>query len=478
MPLLSELLHQALSLDPEITSIAHDSRKVQPGSVFFAISGTAQDGAKYIDDALNNGAVAVVGESEASLQVPYVKVSNARLALAQASAAFYPTQPQHICAITGTNGKTSIADFCRQLWQMNGYKAASIGTLGWQGDTGFLDDRFGANNTSPDPLLLQEGLQVCADNGVHHVALEASSHGLDQYRVDGARITSAAFTNLSHDHLDYHKDMQHYMAAKRRLFSEVAPERTTAIIHADDSYSTAFIEASNARNHRVWTVGTHGKELHIASLEPVAEGIRTSLILWGEEHMLTLPLFGAFQVSNALCALGLVVAEGLEKATAIGQLEKLQGVPGRLQHVSDYNGARVFIDYAHTPDALHTILLTLRPHCEGKLHVLFGCGGDRDKTKRPEMGQIAAQHADVIIVSDDNPRSEDPAHIRKEILAACKGATEIADRGNAIAHAVQQLEPGDLLVVAGKGHEDYQIIGEQTLHFNDAEHIKEAVGSS
>lgn len=477
MPRLSELLRQELSLDPEITTIAHDSRKVIAGSLFFAISGTAQDGAHYINDALNNGAVAVVGESAQSLNVPYVQVSNARLALAQAAALFYPNQPLHISAITGTNGKTSIADFCRQFWQMNGEKAASIGTLGWKGDTACLDDRFGASNTSPDPLLLQEGLQLLAENGVQHVALEASSHGLHQHRVSGAKITSAAFTNLSHDHLDYHKDMQSYLNAKLRLFSDLLPANATAIIHADDSYSNSFMEAARTRGHRVWSIGVHGDALHIESMQPVAEGIQAKLRLWDAHVDVTLPLFGAFQVSNALTALGLVVAEGLNPAAAISQLSKLQGVPGRLQHVADVSGARVFIDYAHTPDALHTILLTLRPHTTGKLHVLFGCGGDRDKTKRPEMGEIAAKQADVIVITDDNPRSEDAATIRNEILAAAPEATEIGDRAEAIAYAMNQLEPGDVLVVAGKGHEDYQIIGEQTLHFNDAEEIRKVANA-
>ena len=477
MPLVSDLL--ALENLPalEVTSLAHDSRLVQARSLFFAIPGTAVDGTTFAAGAVKDGAVAVAAERDLALDVPTILVPNVRAALAEAAGKFYAEQPQHIAAITGTNGKTSIADFCRQLWQMDGQKAASIGTLGWNGDTAFLGEKFEAKNTSPDPLLLQQGLNQLAQHEVQHVALEASSHGLHQHRLDGAKITSAAFTNLSHDHLDYHPNMQAYFEAKMRLFTELLPQDGTAILHADDSYSSAAIELCRARGQRIWTVGTHGEELKILSLHPVAEGIRTELSLWGDAHTITLPLYGAFQVSNALCALGLVVAEGADADTAIANLEKLQGVPGRLQNVAQHKGALVFIDYAHTPDALHTILLTLRPHCEGKLHVVFGCGGDRDKTKRPEMGAIAAQHADRVIITDDNPRSEDAATIRKEILTACEGATEIGDRAEAIATATQALEPGDILVVAGKGHEDYQIIGTQTLHFNDAEEIRKVAQS-
>lgn len=470
MPLLSDVLGKK----PQ-----HDSRKVERGDVFVAIKGTAQDGTRFAPMAVEMGASAIVSESAIdTVDVPVIEVANARRALVELAAAYYTQQPQHIMAVTGTNGKTSVADFCRQFCAAAGEKSASIGTLGWNGDTTFLGDAFGANNTSPDPLLLHKGLQQLAEHDVQYAALEASSHGLDQIRLDGARITSAAFTNLSHDHLDYHKDMQHYLQAKLRLFAELLPEGAPAIIHADDGYSAKFIEVARARNHRITTVGTHGIDLRIDTLRPVAEGIATELECWGTKHTITLPLYGAFQVSNALVALGLVVAEGLDKDAAFATLPNLRGVPGRLQHIAEHNGALIFIDYAHTPDALQTILLTLRPHCEGKLHVVFGCGGDRDKTKRPEMGKVAARYADSAIVTDDNPRSEDAATIRSEIMAACPDATEIAGRAEAIAHAVQQLESGDVLVVAGKGHEDYQIIGEQTLHFNDAEQIREAVSSS
>ena len=461
--------------DPEIRGLTADSRAVEPGYLFAALPGAKVHGREYIEQAVARGAVALLIDDPQLLaplhqrfpQVPVVVDANPRRRLALMAAQFYAPQPRVVAAVTGTNGKTSVVTFLRQIWQRAGLRAASLGTLGIIGPDGAEPGSL----TTPDPVTLHRELNKLARSGINHVALEASSHGLDQFRLDGLEIAAAAFTNLTHEHLDYHRTMAAYLAAKARLFGQVMRPDGQAILNADIPEFETLRELCAKRSHRVYGYGTSPiADLRLLATRPLGHGQELELIVLGRRRSLLLPLAGGFQAMNALAALGLAIATGVgpdEGVTALGQLT---GAPGRMQHVASHpNGAPVFVDYAHKPDALETVLRALRPQCRGALVVVFGCGGERDTAKRPMMGAIAARLADRVIVTDDNPRGENASAIRRAILAAAPGAREIADRAEAIAVGIRELGAKDLLVIAGKGHERGQIVGSVVHPFDDAE---------
>ncbi len=485
MPLLSSLIANSgiaadsyTGADVSITHITTDSRQVQPGSLYIAVPGITADGAKFIPDAVKAGAVAVLASPGTRADIPVIHAPDMRAAASKIAAAFYAAQPEYCVAITGTDGKTSTADFVRQLAQLSGLDAASLGTLGLRSEHAELNEKFPAMNTSPEPILLHQTLQALHEAGVRVTAIEASSHGLDQKRNDCVKFAAAAFTNLTRDHLDYHKTVDGYFTAKARLFSEVLAGGSLAVINADDAQFDALKIICARRNLKIISFGTSGQaDYRVISVVPHAGGLDATVTLDGTEYKINLPLYGAFQLSNMLTAIGLLQVSNLKVAALVALLPNLKGVPGRLEKIAKANGAPVFIDYAHTPAALENILKTLRPHTTKKLHVVFGCGGDRDVGKRPEMGAVATRFADAVIVTDDNPRSEIAAAIRAAILANAPGATEIPDRAVAIRTAIQQLQAGDVLVIAGKGHETTQTVGNQVLPFNDADHIRKAVAA-
>ncbi|EJF95182.1 UDP-N-acetylmuramyl-tripeptide synthetase [Bartonella elizabethae F9251 = ATCC 49927] len=451
----------------EITGISADSRQVLPGYVFVAVQGKQGDGRDYINDAIKRGACAIVTDCEAVLEdlaVPFLRVLNVRHSLALAAARFYGSQPKTVVAVTGTSGKTSVVSFLRQIWSHVGLCAASIGTVGvvspHRNDYGSL--------TTPDPVVLHRLLCEISHEGVTHAALEASSHGLDQGRLDGVRLTAGAFTNLGRDHMDYHKCVEDYLRAKMRLFDTLLPVSAPALIFADDVYSQKVIDAVTQARRRVLTIGRKGQFITINRVEHQRSKQCIECRVENKIYTFDLPLAGNFQVTNALVAAGLALATGLSPDKVFSALETLQGAPGRLEFVGKTeNNAPVYIDYAHKPEALEQVLLSVRPFTQGRLVVVFGCGGDRDQGKRALMGKIAADKADIVIVTDDNPRTEIPEKIRKDILQAVPTATEIADRGEAIFYAVGLLKAGDTLIIAGKGHEDGQIIGQTTYPFSD-----------
>ena len=459
--------------EADVTGITADSRRVQPGYVFAAMQGVVTDGRKFIPGAVESGAVAVLGEDLPDTgAAARIDVTNARLALAEASARFYPVQPEHVVAITGTNGKSSTVDFLRQIWQAAGLKSASMGTLGAIGPSGHID----LGHTTPDPVAIHATLQTLAQDGVTHAAMEASSHGLAQYRLDAVRLSAVAFTNLTQDHLDYHNTMDEYRAAKLRLFSELAPKGCPAIVNADSDQRLFFEAAAQEAGLDIVSVGWRGADLKIEELMPKATGQRLFLDWRGEKAAIDLPLIGEFQALNALTAAGLALVGGLDLQAVATGMSKLQPVKGRLEYIGETgDGAGVFVDYAHTPAGLDVLIRAARPHTAGRLVVVFGCGGDRDRGKRPQMGEIAAKHADHVIVTDDNPRSEDPAAIRADVMAGVPGGVEIGDRGEAIHQAVQGLRKGDTLLIAGKGHETGQIIGDTIVPFSDQETATEAL---
>jgi len=450
-----------------IGGVAVDSRKVKPGDAFVAVPGTKADGLAFVPAAIAAGAVAIIAEKPPAAPVPegvvFVRVDDARRALALAAAKVHPRQPNVIAAVTGTSGKTSVTVFARQIWTALGCKAASIGTIGVVSPRG---ENYGAL-TTPDPIELHRTLDRLADEGVSHLAIEASSHGLDQRRLDGLRIAVAAFTNISRDHLDYHQTPEAYLAAKLRLFSTLMPPGGAAVVDTDHDGAADVITTAKARKLDVLTVGRNGDGIRLidTSIDGLAQIIGVEHR--GRRHRLRLPLVGEFQVENALVAAGLAIATSADPAAAFAAVEHLAGAKGRLELVGQKNGAPIFVDYAHKPDALAKALEALRPYAKRQLVVVFGCGGDRDRGKRPIMGAIAVAKADRVIVTDDNQRSEVPARIRAEILAGAVGATEIGDRGEAIRRAVAALEPGDALLIAGKGHESGQIIGDRVLPFTD-----------
>jgi len=460
-----------------ITGLAVDSRLVRPGDLFFALAGVVTDGARFIDSAIASGAVAVAGDHppEGGCRVPFVTTPNPRRALALAAVKFYPGQPATIAGVTGTSGKTSVAAFTRQIWQRLGYAAASIGTIGLVSPKRTV---YGSL-TTPDPIALHRQLDDIAREGVTHLAFEASSHGLDQFRLDGVRISAGGFTNLSRDHMDYHPDVAHYLAAKLRLFRDLVMAGGTAVISADHDCSEQVIDAARSRGLRLVTVGGKGdgKGEGIRLVDAEIDGFAQKLALEhrGVPYAIRLPLVGAFQIENALVAAGLAIATGSEAEEVFANLEYLEGARGRLERVGERNGAPIFVDYAHKPDALAKALQALRPYAKRRLVVVFGAGGDRDVGKRPLMGAIAAEHADSVIVTDDNPRSENPDRIRAEILSAAKGAKDIGDRAAAIRAAIDGLGPGDALLVAGKGHETGQIVGDHVLPFSDHDAVAAAL---
>ena len=473
--ILPDAFAATLHASVRVRGLAFDSRRVQPGDVFVALAGAREDGRHYIADAIARGAVAVVAEGGRPADLPsggvFGSVIDARRALALAAARVFPRQPGTVVAVTGTSGKSSVAEFTRQLFAACGHQAASLGTIGVVAPSGA---HYGSL-TTPDPLALHRTLDRLAGEGVTHLAMEASSHGLDQRRLDGVRLAAAAFTNLGRDHLDYHPTVEAYLTAKLRLFQRLLPEGATAVVNADAPEAARVESVAAARGLKVVSVGRTGRDIAIA--EAAREGFsqRLRLAHGGMMHEVLLPLAGDFQAANAVVAAGLALAAGCAMQDIVRGLAGLAGVRGRLERVAEVNGALVVVDYAHKPDALAHVLDALRPYATGRLVVVFGAGGDRDPGKRPMMGAIASEKADVVIVTDDNPRSEDPAAIRAAILAAAPGAREIGDRAEAIRTAVRELEPGDVLVVAGKGHETGQIVGSTTIPFSDHEAVLAAV---
>ena len=462
----------------EVTGVALDSRAVRPGDLFFALAGSKTDGARFIDAAIAAGAVAVVGDHvPEACKVPFIAVANPRRALALVAARFFPSQPGTIAAVTGTSGKTSVAAFTRQIWERLGHVSASIGTIGLVSPKRTV---YGSL-TTPDPIALHRQLDEIAREGVTHLAFEASSHGLDQYRLDGVRVSAGGFTNLSRDHMDYHPTVAHYLGAKLRLFRELVAPGGAAVISADHDCSAEVIEAAKARGLRVMAVGRNGDGAGegIRLTDAAVEGFTQRLTLQhrGKGYAIRLPLVGEFQIENALVSAGLAIGTGSDAAKVFASLEHLEGAKGRLERVGERNGAPIFIDYAHKPDALVKALQALRPYAKRRLVVVFGAGGDRDAGKRPIMGEIAAENADGVIITDDNPRSEKSEAIRAAILATAKGAREIGDRAAAIRAAIEDLQEGDALLVAGKGHETGQIVGGQVLPFSDHEAVAAALAS-
>ncbi|WP_323036298.1 UDP-N-acetylmuramoyl-L-alanyl-D-glutamate--2,6-diaminopimelate ligase [Pararhodobacter sp.] len=464
-----------------ISAIVLDSRQVKPGSLFAALPGSLMHGAEFVDPALRMGASAILTDREGAKiaaealarhpEAALIVAEDAREALAMAAALWFGAQPETMVAVTGTNGKTSVASFTRQLWTSLGHAAINIGTTGVEGAW-----ETPLSHTTPDSVTLQALLAEAAAEGVTHAAMEASSHGLDQRRLEGVRLQAAGFTNLSQDHLDYHASMEAYFQAKAGLFQRLLPEDGVAVINTDDEWGARL---AGMVSQRVIRVGQRSDcDLRILAQRYSAQGQELRFALKGQAHHVHLPLVGGFQAWNALVALGLVVATGADAADAVAAMERLQGVKGRMQLAATRdNGAPVFVDYAHTPAAVETALQALRPHVMGRLIVVLGAGGDRDKTKRPLMGKAAAENADVVFVTDDNPRSEVPAVIRAEILKACPEATEVGDRAEAILRGVDALEPGDALLIAGKGHETGQTIAGTVYPFDDLEQASVAVAA-
>lgn len=467
----------ATDAEIEITGLTADSRAVEPGFLFAAIPGVLRDGRDFIPDAVARGARAILAPPDLDRArlpdgVTLIADANPRRRLARMAARFHAPQPDAVVAVTGTNGKTSVASFTRQIWTVLGLPAASLGTLGLvaPGRDG------GPGLTTPDPVALHRMLAELALDGVGHVAMEASSHGLDQHRLDGLDLVAAGFTNLTRDHLDYHGTMEAYRAAKLRLFEDLLPRGGTAVVNTAAAEYDAIVNIARERGQRVLAYGIEHGNLRAVTLTPHGGGFRAVLDVLGERFDVDFPLPGRFQVENALCALGLVLACGAAPARAVPALARLTGVPGRLEFVGrGAAGAPVYVDYAHTPDALETVLKTLRAHTRARLHVVFGCGGDRDRGKRPEMGRAARAHADVVVVTDDNPRCEPAGRIRQDVLQGCPDAADIGDRGEAIYRAVRALNAGDVLVIAGKGHEQGQVVGDATLPFDDRDAAREAI---
>ena len=460
----------------DILGVTADSRKCGPGFLFAALHGSRTDGSKYVADAVSRGAVAILTGGETTIDVqglPVLRAAEPRVALAQIAARFHPAQPGTIAAVTGTAGKTSVAAFLRQIWQADNKSAASIGT------TGIVAPGFNIHGslTTPDPVELHRLLDELARKGVTHAAMEASSHGLDQHRLDGVRLAAGAFTNLGRDHMDYHPTVEHYFDAKMRLFAERLERGRPAVIHADDPWSDKAVAVAARAGLEVATVGRKGNYLALKRVEHERFRQVAEIRFAGQTFRVEFPFAGDFQIANALVAAGLAIATGTPAELAMAALEHLEGAPGRLELAGRTgDAAPVYVDYAHKPEALENVLNSLKPFTTGRLLLVFGCGGDRDPGKRPIMGEIASRLADIVIVTDDNPRSEEPAAIRAQIMAASPGAVEIGDRRQAIGEAIAMLREGDCLVVAGKGHEEGQIVGDTVLPFSDHQVIREMLG--
>ena len=478
-----DLTNQKVIGQTEISGLTCDSRQVKPGFIFAALPGHHLDGRDFIPNAISRGAVCVLAPpgttlpknttpSSANKPISLLRHSNPRRQFALMASLFYGKQPETICAVTGTNGKTSVVDFLRQIWTGLGYNPASIGTLG----TSSVEIKGGGGMTTPDSVELHRKLRDLSKCGINHLALEASSHGLHQHRLDGVRVKVAAFTNLTHDHLDYHRSMDNYLAAKLRLFTEIIMPNGTAVINKDGEFSDAVEAVCLNRGLRVISFGEQDSDICLRASKIIPSGYLLDISVFGSSFKVHLPLIGNFQISNALAAATMAIADGENAEKVISQLEHLKGVSGRLELAGRVpNGASVFIDYAHTPDALSTVLRALRLHTTNKLHVVFGCGGARDAGKRSKMGALAYRLADVIIVTDDNPRTEDPSKIRAQILSRALSSIEISDREEAICESVKGLGEGDILVVAGKGHETGQIVGLETRPFNDMDVARRAI---
>ncbi len=465
---LKDLFAFAEGGETEITGMTADSRNVRAGFLFAALKGTAHDGRAFIPQAIKAGAAAVL--SEGGLEVTgaaHIIADEPRRALALAAKKFYGAQPKHVIAVTGTNGKSSTVDFARQIWARAGIKAASMGTLGAIGPAG----RIELGHTTPDPVTIHETLKALADQGVTHCAMEASSHGLEQHRLDGVDLAAVGFLNFTQDHLDYHGSMDAYLESKLKLFKALAPMGVPAIVNADSDHGEVFDAAARAAGLKPISFGWKGEDLWIDEIMPKATG-QVLTLYWKdvEQKPVDLPLIGEFQALNALAAAAFCLSLGMDFEKVAEGLSHLQPVKGRLEFVGKTaTGAAVFVDYAHTPDGLDVLLRAVRPHTAGRLKVIFGCGGDRDAKKRPIMGEIASRQGDDVIVTDDNPRTEDAGKIRAAVLAGAPGARDIGDRGAAIRTVIAELKKGDTLVIAGKGHETGQIVGKTVLPFSDQE---------
>ncbi|MDH5721992.1 MAG: UDP-N-acetylmuramoyl-L-alanyl-D-glutamate--2,6-diaminopimelate ligase [Alphaproteobacteria bacterium] len=460
-----------------LKGVAIDSRQVQEGYLFAALSGERHDGRDYIDQAITSGASAVLVEEgfqpKSDGNVIYIADQNPRKALSYILSIYYKDQPEHNVAVTGTNGKSSVVHFLRQIWQSLGHKAVSMGTLGLSGDTNV---KMEGSITTPDPVSLHRVLQELKGEGVDYLAMEASSHGLDQYRLDGVNVSVAAFTSFSQDHLDYHKSEQDYLASKARLFSKDIMQEGVAVLNADILEYDELVEISKASGHRVLSYGFEGEECKICKVEPLMNGQDVELEVFGEKYKTHLPLIGEFQVMNVCCALLSALAlEESVRAKVMKALPELKAVAGRMEPVAH----NAYVDYAHTPDALEVALKALRPHVRGKIFCIFGCGGDRDQSKRSLMGKAAYAHADVVIITDDNPRSEDPETIRNQIRSGMPEEAQnihlIGGRRAAIDYAVSKAGEGDIILLAGKGHEQQQIFKDHIENFNDVEELKKAI---
>lgn len=469
---LSRLTGTSFDPDPDIAGLTSDSREVEPNFLFAAIKGGGYDGADFIDDAIDAGAVAILADMGVTSGLPVINDPEPRRRLSEISSTFFGAQPKTIAGITGTNGKTSTAFFCEQLWRRLGSNAASIGTLGVH-----LEEKlFSLQHTTPDPVMLHHALAELVTRDVTHVAMEVSSHGLAQYRADSVDFSIAGFTNITQDHLDFHNSFDDYFDAKKKLFTELLPADGIAVVNTDGAFADSLVSMLQASGIETITTGSCG-DIKLASCLPHAGGLSLNIVPFGGAPIeVQLPLIGAFQAENALLAAGILVASGENPSIVIGELGSLDSVPGRMMYAGSIGGGSVYIDYAHTPDAINSAIEAIRLHATGRIIVVFGAGGDRDKSKRSLMGK-AAQKADVIIVTDDNPRSEDPEAIRKEIMVGCPDASEIGDRSEAIAHGVSMMQSGDVLLVAGKGHEMSQIVGHETRYFSDAECVQDAISS-
>jgi UDP-N-acetylmuramoyl-L-alanyl-D-glutamate--2,6-diaminopimelate ligase len=460
-----------------VAGITADSRQVAPGMIFAALAGSAADGAKFIGDAVTRGAVAVLAKPGADVPagVAVLAAAEPRLALARIAARLHPRQPAHIIAVTGTNGKTSVADFTRQLLTTLGREAASLGTIGVVKPSGAV---YGSL-TTPDPVTLHQTLDALAGEGITHLALEASSHGLDQYRLDGVRLAAGAFLNLGRDHLDYHPDIPHYLNAKLGLFTRLLQPGQPAIVNVDAPYAAEAVAAARTRGLKLMTVGAAGETLRLADVQRDGFRQRLEIVHGGRSYKVPLALIGTYQAGNALVAAAFAMALGEDPSLAIRALETLEGVSGRLEVVGEKRGGLVVVDYAHKPEALSAALAALRPFASGRLIAVVGCGGNRDAGKRPIMGKIAAEASEIVIVTDDNPRNEPPADIRAAVLAGITPGTadvlEIGDRKAAIEQAIARMRSGDVVLIAGKGHETGQIVGSRTLPFSDQETARAAL---
>ncbi len=461
---LSALANESVTPDPLITGLTADSRAVEKGFLFAALSGVAADGAQFIPQAEERGAAAILARPGIKSSLPVIFDESPRQRLSVMAARFFPAQPAMIAGITGTNGKTSTARFLSEIWSMLGRNAGSVGTLGAVAKN--FERKL--DHTTPEPVTLHRTLNDMAEAGVTHLAMEVSSHALAQHRADGARFAIAAFTNITRDHLDYHAGFEDYFGAKARLFSDLLPDDGVCVVNMDGEGGQEIKDHAKKIGRRVLTIGVRGKDIKLLSSTPHQAGLQIEIAAGGQSFRLNLPLIGAFQAENALLAAGIAVAAGDEAKTVLPLLEKLSGVPGRMQRVAEIAGAGIYVDYAHTPDAVATALQAIRPHATGRVIAIIGAGGDRDKEKRPLMGEAAAEYADIVIVTDDNPRTEEPAAIRAAVLKGCPGVIEIGDRGKAIEKGVAMVEDGDVLLIAGKGHETGQQIGGEILPFDDA----------